>query len=197
VRYPTRVILPFPLLLLTGCPKPGPVETIANQPELTLAVTTALRTGATLSILGRDNTGSYEACLIYAGMQATLNASADAVAGLGAAAAGGDAVYPEVTLAAGPCESLAQAATDSVDVGPLDEIVDVVLASTGDILTIYGPDFQGQNCEGFAWATAGVEYARGVVAAVMDEVENPDLSITIPGVVIDLSNCTQGENDGS
>ena len=181
-------------MLLTGCPKPGPVDTVTSQPELTLAVVTALRTGGSLSIIGRDNTDSYAACLTYAGLQSALNAAADAVAGLGAAEAGGDAVYPEITLAAGYCEALAQIVPEGADLGPLEEIVDVVLATTGDILTIYGPAFQEQNCAGYAWAVGGVLYARGVVAAVADEVENPDLSFTVQGVPVALADCIPGEN---
>ena len=176
-------------LLLTGCPKSGPVSNSGAKADVTPIIIVGLDTGAQLSAasgqMARES-GDYVGCLVGSTLSAALSTAKDGVEGN---LEGG--LLPAVDLDISECLPLAESMPEGQDVPEVVEpIFDMALQASKAAVAVYGDDMA---CAPKAWTIAGLGYAEGLIPVVIAEVSSPDGVLSIPEVSVDLEPCAPEE----
>lgn len=184
-----RKSLLFLGIILTGCPKPGPVVNNGGAVDPTPIIIVGLDTGAQLSAVSGDmaqESEDYVGCIVGAALSTALGTAKDGVEGN---IDGG--LLPAVELDISGCLPLSEKMPEGQDVPAIVQpIFDMALQASKAAVAVYGGDMA---CAPRAWTMAGLEYAEGLVPVVIAEVANPDGILSIPQVAVDLAPCAPPE----
>lgn len=173
-------------VLVSGCKPSGNVK---SPEDYIPFVAMALEGGATAALIGKSDAkakGAFGACVATGVIGTAFSTAGDGLVGY----ATKNPQIPAVDVDVSDCLEFAPKEPDGKEIDDdLKALIDSWTASVLQTATFFLSKLETQNCKGYQAGLAAVAYVEAVKDPIIDEISNPDGSLSLPAVPINLAAC--------
>ena len=185
-----RFVSPLLLSSLLACQKAPPASSGTPPTDPLPIIIAAVGSGSALASLSGDvaeEKGDFVGCVASHSVAAALLTAGEGISGN---LVGG--TIPSVAYDISSCLGVLD--EDGLEIvgedvpALVEPVIDVLLNGAITIISAYEARL---DCEARVWSLAAIEYTSNALPAILEEVEEPDGIVNLPGVAVGLDSCEE------